>query len=109
MAEKKVEVEIRRNKLIDLNDKLEQRKISMKLKLEKRDKSKNELQMLKVEDQMKELNFYRSKLAETKRSLKEIETVCNENDLKINTKSQEVHDLQIHLKSIEKEYDYNQN
>ncbi|CAO1432046.1 unnamed protein product [Diamesa hyperborea] len=103
LADKRSELECKRSKLNNLNEKLEQRKNSMRLKLEKRDKMKKNLSNLKVDSQIEELNNLKNNLDETKRSLNFIDLVCKENDMKINDKSQEVHETKMHLESIKEE------
>lgn len=106
LADKRIDYEFKTNKLNNLNEKLEQRRNSMKLKLEKRDKMRNELLNMNTGDQTKELNHFKNKLAEAKRSLNGVVLTCEENDKIINAKSQKVHETKVYLNSIKDEYDY---
>lgn len=106
LADKRIDYEFKTNKFKNLNEKLEQRRNSMKLKLEKRDKLRNELLNFNVDEQTKELNHFKNKLAEAKRSLNDVVLTCEENDKIINVKSQEVHETKVHLNTIKDEYDY---
>lgn len=107
LADKRNEFESKKSILNNMKEKLEQKKLSIQLKMEKRDKLKNEVQNLKVEDQIIELNNCKAKAAETKRFLNDVDLGCKENDLKIRDKSQEVHETKLHLKSMKNEYDNN--
>lgn len=107
LARRRNDLESKKNKLNDLNERLDERKNSMRLKLEKRDKMKNDLLKLDIDNQMKELNNFNTKIVEIQGSLNDINSVCKDNDLKINDISQEVHETKVHLESIKNEYDYN--
>ena len=109
LDDKRAELDGKISKLNNLNAKLEKRKISMNLKLEKRNKLKNELKNLKVDEQIEEMNYTTTKIVETKHALNNLDLICKENDLKIEDKSQEVHETKMHLKSIKDEYDYKHN
>lgn len=107
IADKRNELEGKKSKLNNMNVKLEQKKVSIELKMNKRDTLKIESQNLKVEDQIIELNNCKAKAVETKSFLNDIDLVCKENDLKINDRSQEVHETKLHLKSMKDEYGNN--